>query len=526
MNHRSILRTALPALLLLSTAGCEVGPDYQKPSAPIAATYKEQADWKPAEPQDVPSRGDWWSIYHDDTLDGLEKRVDISNQTLKESEAAYRVARAAVDAARAGYLPTITGSASGTRSYSGGGSSRAGTGTVTTGTGTTGTGTTVSTSTGGGAYNTYAASLGASWEPDIWGKISRTVEGDLALAQVSAADLESARLSAQATLAMDYFELRYQDELARLLQRTVTEYQKSFTITQNQYKVGVAAKADVLTAQTTLQNAQASLINAGVTRATLEHAIAVLVGTTPDQLALPAGPLTTNVPVVPTGLPSELLERRPDIAGAERQMAAESAQIGVAIAAYYPTISLSASDGYSGLNLAHLISSPNNVWSLGLSAAQTLFDGGLRSAQVEQARATYDQYVATYRQTVLAAFQQVEDELATLRILARQTEVENEVVKSAEEATRLTLNQYKAGTVPYSSVVTAQATELSTKETAINVIETRLVASVTLIEAVGGGWTAGKLPHDDQIEDNSAFLHVIPITTEHPTSSDGSTPTQ
>jgi NodT family efflux transporter outer membrane factor (OMF) lipoprotein len=518
MSYQSIVGRVLPALMLLSAAGCEVGPDYQKPPAPVPATYKEQAGWKPTEPQDSLSRGPWWQVYKDDTLDGLEQKIDISNQTLKESEAAYRVARAAVDAARAGYLPSITADASATRSHSGGGG-RSGS-TVTTGTGPT------VTSLGGGAstYNTYAASLGASWEPDIWGKISRTVEGDLAAAQVSAADLESARLSAQATLAMDYFELRYQDELARLLQRTVTEYQKSLTITSNQYKVGVAAKADVLTAQTTLQNAQASLINAGVTRATLEHAIATLIGTTPDQLTIPSGPLTTIVPVVPTGLPSELLERRPDIAAAERQMADESAQIGVAIAAYFPTFSLSASDGYSGLNLAHLISSPNNVWSLGFSAAQTLFDGGLRSAQVEQARATYDQYVAAYRQTVLAAFQQVEDELATLRILARQTEVEDQVVKSAEEATRLTLNQYKAGTVPYSSVVTAQATELSTKETAINVIQNRLVASVTLIEAVGGGWNAGKLPADSEVEDDTSFLHVIPITTEHPTSSDGSTP--
>jgi NodT family efflux transporter outer membrane factor (OMF) lipoprotein len=521
MKYRSILKTTVPVLLILLSAGCEVGPDYQRPSAVTAVAFKEQAGWKATEPQDVLSRGPWWSVYKDDTLDGLEKRIDISNQTLKESEAAYRVARAAVDAARAGYLPTITADASATRSYGGGSSSR--TGGVSTV--TTSTGTAVSTTGGTSAYNTYSASLGASWEPDIWGKISRTVEGDLAAAEVSAADLESARLSAQATLAMDYFALRYQDELKRLLQTTVEEYQRSLTITQNQYKVGVAAKADVLTAQTTLQNAQASLINAGVTRATLEHAIAVLVGTTPDQLALPAGPLPTEVPVVPTGLPSELLERRPDIAAAERQVAAESAQIGVAISAYYPTISLSASDGYSGLNLAHLISSPNNVWSLGASLAQTLFDAGLRSAQVEQARATYDQYVASYRQTVLAAFQQVEDELATLRILAQQTVVEDQVVKSAQEASRLTLNQYKAGTVPYSSVVTAQATELSTEETAINVIQNRLVASVTLIEAVGGGWNSGKLPQVDQIEDDTSFLHVIPITTEHPTSSDGSVPT-
>ncbi len=519
MNSAAVWRLILVLPWTLAGAACEVGPDYHRPSATVPVAFKEQAGWKATEPQDALARGDWWAIYKDDVLDGLEKRIDISNQTLKESEAAYRVARAAVDAARASYLPTITADPSVTRSHSGGGG-RSGGSAFTTATGSS----IVNVGSNASTYNTYGASLGASWEPDLWGRISRTVESDLATAQVSAADLESARLSAQATLAQDYFELRYQDELIRLLQRTVSEYQRSLTITQNQYKVGVAAKADVLTATTTLQNAQASLINAGVTRATLEHAIATLVGTTPDQLSLPSGPLPTTVPVVPTGVPSELLERRPDIAAAERQMAAESALIGVAISAYFPTLSLSASDGYSSTNLAHLISSSTNVWSLGASLSQTLFDAGLRSAQVEQARATYDQYVAAYRQTVLAAFQQVEDELATLRILAQQTGVEDEVVKSAQEAARLTLNQYKAGTVPYSSVVTAQATELQTEETAINVIETRLVASATLVEAVGGGWNAGKLPQVNQIEDDSSFIHVIPITTEHPTSSDGSVP--
>jgi NodT family efflux transporter outer membrane factor (OMF) lipoprotein len=501
MTYRFMLKATLPAFLALFAAGCEVGPDYNKPSAITAAKFKDQEGWKATEPQDALTRGPWWELYKDDVLSGLESRIDISNQTLKEAEAAYRVARAAVDAVRAGYLPAITGNGAGERSHSNTGLA------------------------GSSTYNSYSASLGASWEPDLWGKISRAVEGDLATAQVSAAELESARLSAQSTLAVDYFEMRYQEELGRLLERTVSEYQRSLTITQNQYKVGVAAKADVLTAQTQLLNAQASQINSGVSRATLEHAIAVLVGATPDQLSLASGPLTTDVPVAPTGLPSELLERRPDIAAAERQMEAENAQIGVAVSAYFPTVALSGSDGFSGANLAHLFSSPNNVWSLGASLAETLFDAGLRSAQVEQARATFDQYIAAYRQTVLAGFQQVEDELATLRILAQQSVVEDQVVKTAQEATRLTLNQYKAGTVPYSSVVTAQATELQTEETAIQVIENRLVASVTLIEAVGGGWNAGKLPRVDQIEDDSAFLHVIPITTEHPTSSDGSTPT-
>jgi NodT family efflux transporter outer membrane factor (OMF) lipoprotein len=499
----------------LSITGCAVGPDYEKPSAPQPAAYKEQAGWKPSEPQDTIERGSWWSIYKDPVLDGLEKRIDISNQTLKASEAAYRQARAAVDAARAGYLPTITASGSGTRSHSGRGS----TGSTTFTTTSNGTANGTNFSTGGSTYNSYSASLGASWEPDIWGKISRTVEGDIATAQASAADLAAARLSAQATMAIDYFELRYQDELKRLLERTVSDYQRSLQITQNQYNVGVAAKADVLSAQTQLMNAQTSLINTGVARATLEHAIAVLAGEAPGNMSIDPGPLSTDVPVVPTGLPSTLLERRPDIAAAERQMAAANAQVGVAIAAYFPTISLSASDGFSGTRLAHLISSPNNVWSLGANLAGTIFDAGLRSAQVEQARATFDQNVANYRQTVLTGFQQVEDELATLRILEQQSLVETQVVKTAQEATRLTLNQYKSGIVPYSSVISAQATELSTEETALNVIQNRLVASATLIEAVGGGWDAAQLPGVNEVEDDTSFLHVIPITSDHPTAS-------
>jgi NodT family efflux transporter outer membrane factor (OMF) lipoprotein len=513
MRAHRILRAALPALCLLAVAGCEVGPDYQKPSAPTPAAFKEQAGWKPSEPQDAVDRGPWWSVYKDPVLDDLEQQVAISNQTLKESEAAYRQARAAVDAARASYFPTIDGTGSFTRSHSGGGSRSSNS-------------TALATSGFGGAStaNSVSVSASASWEPDIWGKISRTVEGDIATAQASAADLASARLSAQATLAMDYFELRYQEALKQLLETTVKDYTQSLQITQNQYNVGVAAKADVLSARTQLINAQAEEINSGVLRATLEHAIAVLIGKAPADFDLKSAPFPSQVPVVPAGLPSELLERRPDIAAAERQMAAANAQIGVAISAYFPNLTLSASDGFSGSSFSHLFSSPNNVWSLGASLADSIFDAGLRSAQVEQARATFDQNVAIYRQTVLSGFQQVEDELATLRILAQQSVVEEDAVNTAREAERLTLNQYKAGTVPYSSVITAQATALQTEQTQLGVSENRLVASVTLIEAIGGGWNAAKLPNDSQVEDDSAFLHVIPITTEHPTSSDGSSP--
>jgi NodT family efflux transporter outer membrane factor (OMF) lipoprotein len=512
------LRNLPPALLagagLLAISACSVGPDYDKPSAPIQAAFKEQAGWKPGEPSDAIDRGPWWGIYKDDTLDGLEKKIDISNQTLKQSEAAYRQARAVVDQARAGFFPTIGADGSFTRSHSGASSFG---------------GLSIPTVAGADTQthlNTYGASASASWDIDIWGKIRRTVEADVATAQASAADLAAARLSAQATLAMDYFELRYQDELARLLDTTVDDYKRSLQITRNQYDVGVAAKADVLSAETQLLNAQAAELNAGVTRATLEHAIAVLVGSPPGDFALPRGPLRTDVPVAPAGLPSTLLERRPDIAAAERTMAAANAQIGVAIAAYFPDLTLSPSYGYSGNNLGHLFTSPNVAWSLGATLAQTVFDAGSRSAQVEQARALFDADVASYRQTVLTGFQQVEDQLATLRILEQQSGIENQTVKTAREAERLTLNQYKAGTVPYSSVITAQATALSTEETALAVLENRLVASVTLVEAVGGGWNSSKLPRTDQVEDDWSFLKVVPISTDHPARSDGGSPTK
>lgn len=512
MSRKTILRRLIAALPALAASACAVGPDYEKPAAPTEAAFKELDGWKPSDPRDAIDRGQWWSIYKDPVLDALEKRIDISNQTLKESEAAYRQARAAVDAARASFFPTISGSGSFTRQHESSGRSG---GVVAAGaTGATGA-TLTGASAGSSTFNTYAATAGASWEPDLWGRVSRTVEGDVATAQADAADIANARLSAQATLAIDYFEFRYQEELKRLLDRTIVDYKRSLEITQNQYNVGVAARADVLSAQTQLLNAQAQEVNSGVMRQTLEHAIAVLTGAAPSDFSIEAGPFTTDVPVAPTGVASALLERRPDIAAAERQMAAANAQIGVAIAAYFPTLTLTPSYGNSSTSFGNLFSSATNVWSLGANVADTIFDAGSRAAQVEESRAAYDQAVATYRQTVLAGFQQVEDELSTLRILEQQNVIENQVVAAAQEAARLTLNQYKAGTVPYSSVITAQATALSNEETALAVTESRLVASATLIEAVGGGWDATQLPGRDQIEDDASFLHVIPVSTDH-----------
>ena len=467
-----------PLITLLLLAGCTVGPDYQRPDAPTGAGFKEAADappgWKLGTPGDGIPKGAWWSIYHDPVLDGLETQVALSNQNIKSFEAQYRSAEAIVDEARSQEYPTVGVSAGVTRS-------RGGTGSTGTGTG------------GGGARTQYTAEGTASWDLDLWGRIRRQVESDKASAAVSAADLANATLSAQETLATDYFQLRGQDALTRLLADTVKADQEALRITQNQYDAGTAAPSDVATAQTQLASAQAQLIAAGVTRQQFEHAIAVLTGVPPSALTLPPGALATDVPVAPPGLPSALLERRPDIAAAERTMAEENALIGVAVAAYYPDISLSADYGFEGNPIGKLFRAANRIWSLGASASETLFDGGERSAAIRQAQATYDSSVATYRQTVLTAFQQVEDELSDLRILQQQAGAETEAVRACQHALDIALNEYRAGTVDYTTVVTAQTALLGNQQAALTVQQNRLVASATLVAALGGGWTSEDL---------------------------------
>jgi len=467
-----------PLITLLLLAGCTVGPDYQRPDAPTGAGFKEAADappgWKLGTPGDGIPKGAWWSIYHDPVLDGLETQVALSNQNIKSFEAQYRSAEAIVDEARSQEYPTVGVSAGVTRS-------RGGTGSTGTGTG------------GGGARTQYTAEGTASWDLDLWGRIRRQVERDKASAAVSAADLANATLSAQETLATDYFQLRGQDALTRLLADTVKADQEALRITQNQYDAGTAAPSDVATAQTQLASAQAQLIAAGVTRQQFEHAIAVLTGVPPSALTLPPGALATDVPVAPPGLPSALLERRPDIAAAERTMAEENALIGVAVAAYYPDISLSADYGFEGNPIGKLFRAANRIWSLGASASETLFDGGERSAAIRQAQATYDSSVATYRQTVLTAFQQVEDELSDLRILQQQAGAETEAVRAGQHALDIALNEYRAGTVDYTTVVTAQTALLGNQQAALTVQQNRLVASATLVAALGGGWTSEDL---------------------------------
>jgi NodT family efflux transporter outer membrane factor (OMF) lipoprotein len=474
------MRQTLIFLFACALSACAVGPNYHRPAAPTPTHFKEADGWKAAEPREAASGTAWWSVYEDATLDSLEKQIDVSNQTLKASEAAWREAVAVAQVAGAQIYPSTAINATAQRSR----------GTVSSFTSTNPNG---GTGTRPAPVNEFSVSGSASWDLDIWGRIRRTIESDVASAKASESDLAAARLSAQATLAVDYVELRLADEQIQLLADTIKGYQRSLDITQNQYKVGVAAKADVITAQTQLEGAQSQQIGLGVTRAQLEHAIAVLIGKPPADFTLTPATLAATIPVVPAGVPSALLERRPDISSAERKMAAANAQIGVAVAAYFPDLTLSGSFGFASPVTAGLLHTPNNVWSVGAAASDALFDFGARRYQVREARAAYDGTVATYRQTVLTAFQQVEDELAALRILESQYQVADQTVKDANLAVTLTLNQYRAGIVAYTAVVTAQAIALSDAQALLSVRQSRLVASVTLIQALGGGWSTQDL---------------------------------
>jgi NodT family efflux transporter outer membrane factor (OMF) lipoprotein len=482
MKHLLMAAVALP----LVTGGCMVGPDYKRPDAPVPARFKELTGWRPGQPRDDMDKGAWWSVYHDPELDRLERMVEVSNQTVKQFEAQYRNAVALVGEARAALFPTATATSGVTRGTGGGGGS--------SGLGGQGSG---GGGSGGGARtaNTiYSLEGSATWQPDVWGRVRRQIESNVAEAQVSAADLANAKLSAQATLATDYFDLRAEDSLEQLLRETVAAYQRALDITRNQYRAGTSSSGDYLTALAQLQSTQAQMMGVGVQRQLYEHAIAMLTGHPPADLTIAPAPLASTVPVPPPGLPSALLERRPDIAAAERQMQQENALIGVQIAAFYPDISLSALGEVAGYPLGSLFNVANRVWSLGASAAETVFSGGLRTASVRAAEATYDQYVASYRQTVLTAFQQVEDGLSSLRILGRQAAAEAIAVDSTRKALQVILNEYRAGTIAYTSVITEQAQLLGNEQTALAIRQSRLVDSVALIQALGGGWSASELP--------------------------------
>ncbi|WP_158914472.1 efflux transporter outer membrane subunit [Caulobacter sp. S45] len=482
--------------LAAALGGCTVGPNYQRPTAPTPATFKEAAGWTPSHPADAIDKGAWWSMFNDPALDGLERRVEVSNQTIKQFEAAYRQAHQIVAEARASYFPTLGATATAERSHDPAGISASGVGGASTG-GGTGTSTGSATTTGSTASRSttiYEGALEATWAPDLWGKIRRTVESDKALAQASAADVANAKLSAQASLAEDYFQLRVLDEQAQIYRDTVAAYQRFLKLAQDQFKEGTQPQSAVLTAQTQLYGAQSSLINVGVTRATMEHAIAILVGVPPAELAIAPAPLSRDVPTPPVNVPSILLERRPDIAAAERQMASGNALIGVAVSAYYPDLTLSGEYGTGASSLGQLFNASSALWSVGGNAAETLLDFGLRRAQVRAARAVYDQDVATYRQTVLTAFQGTEDELSSLRIYQQQQDVLIQTEQAARKALQLDLDEYREGTIDYTTVITAQASLLSASLNVLTVLQNRLQASILLVENLGGGWTTGDLP--------------------------------
>src|SRR5438034_4955392 len=473
-------REAWVVCAIAGLAACSVGPNYVRPPLETPSAYKEAQGWKQAEPRDEQSRGNWWDVFNDPQLDALVTQVAITNQTIKAAEARVREAQALTQQARAAFFPIVTANASATRS-----SSRAGT--------SIGTGVGSIAGSSGGVRNNYNVALDINWEIDLWGRVRRTVEASEATALASAADLESAKLSAQALLAEDYFLLRVQDAQIRLLNDTVAAYEKSLQLTRNQYAVGVVGRVDVAQAETQLSSTKAQAIDAAIQRAQLEHAIAVLIGKPPAEFSIEVADVPAGFPDIPAGVPSELLERRPDIAAVERRAAAANAQIGVAEAAFFPSLTLSATGGFQSSLLSHLISLPSRFWSLGPALAQVIFDAGLRRAQTAQAIATYDENVANYRQTVLAGFQEVEDNLAALRILEQEAVVQDDAVKSARESVTITLNQYRAGTANYLAVVVVQATALANERAALAILGRRLDASVALIKALGGGWDAAAL---------------------------------
>ena len=464
------MKKLLVCIFLLS--GCAVGPDYKRPDIPISASFKELEGWRDARPQDDLPRGQWWSVFGDPELDRLLARVDVSNQNVRAAEARVRQARALVAQARAGIFPAVNANASANRSKSPSLSN--------------------DPSFATGAVNTYNASLSTSWEVDLWGRLRRSLEAGDASWKASEAELEAAKLSARAALAQAYFNLRAADSTRRLLEDTVAAYRKSLELTENRYKAGVVPRVDVVQAEVQLKSTQAQLIDLGVERAQFEHAIALLVGEPPANFALAPMQAVIALPALPVGLPSTLLERRPDIAAAERAVAAANARIGVAQAARYPTLNLTGTYGSRSATLGDLFTAPSRLWSIGAAAVAPLFDAGLRKAQSEQAIAVYDEEVAGYRQTVLTAFQEVEDNLAALRILDEEARLQREVVAAAQRAVELTNNQYQAGVVSYLNVITAQATLLSNQRAEANILSRRLTASVVLVRALGGGWSAAE----------------------------------
>jgi len=462
-------------MVAFQICGCTVGPNYKRPTAEVPTAYKELGNWKEAQPNDQNLGGNWWEMFQDPQLNALELQVNVSNQNLKAAAAQYTQARALLRYNRAAYFPTITAGANASRNRISNNRPP-------------------SLTTNGRTYNDYQIPFELTYEVDVWGRIRRTVESYREQAQASAADLATVNLSMHAQVALFYFQARVLDAEEQLLNSTVTQYEQALELIQNRYAGGIASDLEVQQATTQLETTRAQAIDVGVARAQYEHAVAILIGKPPADFTLAALPLTTPPPPIPAGLPSELLERRPDIAASERRMASANAQIGVAKAAYYPTISLGATGGFESGVITTLISGPSVLWSAGGSAVAPIFDAGRRRANMDQAIAAYDQTVANYRETVLTGFQQVEDNLAALRILENEAQVQERAVVAAQKYLELANTRYTGGVTSYLEVTTAQSAALSDELTAVNILGRRMVDAVTLVQALGGGWDRSSLP--------------------------------
>jgi len=481
--------TLLCSILLLQ--GCDVGPKYNRPapSVPVPATFKEvtpddlkQMDgWKVAQPQDATLHGKWWEIFGDPQLNALEEQINISNQNVAAAFANFMAARAVVRQARSQYFPTASVGVSITGQHQPSNNSN------------------IAAAASGNTFTSYALPFDASWTPDLWGRVRNTVRANVASAQASAADLENTRLTAQAELAVDYFQLRGQDALKQLLDSTVVAFEQSLELTKALFETGIDSDEAVAQAETQLEATRALDTQLGILRAQFEHAVALLVGQPASSFSIAVEPLKTPPPAVPFGVPSQLLERRPDVAATERLMAQANAQVGVARAAFFPTVTLSASAGFETTKGGNWFTWPSRFWSAGPAVSETIYDGGLRRATMEQFRAQYDQTVANYRQTVLIAFQQVEDNLASLRVLSKEIKEQDTAIQSAQRSLNLATDRYRLGIDPYLNVITAQTTLFSNQQIAVNLRIQQIVASVQLVEAVGGGWDSSTLPTPPQI---------------------------
>ncbi len=475
-TRRTLWLKVLLAVAVFQTSGCTVGPKYQRPAAAVPPAYKEVGNWKPAQPNDQNLGGNWWTLFQDPQLDALELQVNVSNQNLKAAEAQYRQARAVVRYNRADYYPTVTAGPSATRTR------------------VSAHRPPPSSIFDGITYNDFSLPLDFSYQVDVWGRVRRSVESSREQAQASAADLATVNLSLHSDLAIDYFLARSLDAEEQLLNSTVTQYEQALELIETRFAGGIASDVEVQQARTQLETTRAQAIDIAVARSQYEHAVAILVGKPPAEFSLAPLPLTAPPPNVPVSMPSELLERRPDIAAAERRVASANAQIGVAKSAYYPLINLGATGGFESSSITTLLNGPSGLWSLGFAAAQTIFDGGRRRAASDQAIAAYDQSVANYRQTVLTGFQQVEDNVAALRILEREAQTQDRAVEAAQKYLDLAITRYKGGVTSYLEVTTAQSASLSDQVTAVNLLGRRMVDSVLLIQALGGGWDRSALP--------------------------------